>query len=57
MIARLTWLHVSDFHFRSSGDRFSQDAACQALLFCFVLVSGDVAFSGQPAEYERPGSQ
>ncbi len=65
LIDRLTWLHVSDFHFRSSGDRFSQDVACQALLedaavqaeehgpFCFVLVSGDVAFSGQPAEYER----
>jgi hypothetical protein len=65
LIDRLTWLHVSDFHFRSSGDRFSQDVACRALLkdaaarakehgpFCFVLVSGDVAFSGQPAEYER----
>lgn len=65
MIDRLTWLHVSDFHFRSSGDSFSQDVACRALMedaavraeehgpFCFVLVSGDIAFSGQPAEYER----
>lgn len=62
MIDRLTWLHVSDFHFKSSGDRFSQTVACQALLndvaaraestsLSFVLVSGDIAYSGQPGEY------
>ena len=65
MIERITWLHVSDFHFKSAGDCFSQTVACQALLtdvdarasehgeISFVLVSGDIAFSGQPAEYER----
>jgi 3',5'-cyclic AMP phosphodiesterase CpdA len=63
MIDRLTWLHVSDFHFTSGGDSFSQSVTCNALLedvpvraeelgpISFVLVSGDVAFSGQPAEY------
>lgn len=60
----ISWLHISDFHFRSTGDEFSQDQACQALLesisrvayqsevdFAFVVVTGDIAFSGQPAEY------
>jgi predicted MPP superfamily phosphohydrolase len=65
LIDRLTWLHVSDFHFKGEGDHFSETVACQALLadvearaqkhgpISFVLVSGDIAFSGQPAEYER----
>ena len=62
MIDRLSWLHVSDFHFKSTGDRFSQTVACEALLadvvaraedtpLSFVLVSGDVAFSGKTDEY------
>lgn len=62
LIDRLTWLHVSDFHFKSSGDRFSQTVACEALLndvaaraestpLSFVLVSGDIAYSGKPREY------
>ena len=65
MIDRFTWLHVSDFHFTDSGDRFSQTVACDALLedvaaratehapISFVLVSGDIAFSGQPDEYAQ----
>ncbi|MCW3033358.1 MAG: hypothetical protein JWM60_1703 [Solirubrobacterales bacterium] len=65
MIDRIAWLHVSDFHFRSRGDRFSETVACNALLadltvraqehgpIAFVLVSGDIAYSGQPLEYER----
>jgi 3',5'-cyclic AMP phosphodiesterase CpdA len=65
LIERITWLHVSDFHFKGTGDHFSETVACRALLtdvearakehapIFFVLVSGDIAFSGQPAEYER----
>lgn len=60
----LTWLHVSDFHFGAGEDSFSEDISCQALLedlktrvgehesFAFVLVTGDIAFSGQPEQYE-----
>ena len=61
-----SWLHISDFHFRATGDEFSQDQVCQALLRCvrslittaevhllFVTVTGDIAFSGQPGEYTR----
>jgi hypothetical protein len=62
LIDRLSWLHVSDFHFKSSGDRFSETVACEALLndvaaraegtpLSFVLVSGDIAYSGQPDDY------
>ena len=62
---RVTWLHVSDFHFVASGDEFSQEVAAKALLenverqaedyapVSFVVVTGDVAFSGQREEYER----
>ena len=65
MIDRLSWLHVSDFHFKGSGDCFSQKVACEALLtdvaaraeqcgpLSFVLVSGDIAHSGQPEEYAQ----
>lgn len=65
MIDRLEWLHVSDFHFVASGDEFSQQVASQSLLddlgkriagntpLSFVLVTGDIAFSGQEQEYER----
>jgi predicted MPP superfamily phosphohydrolase len=63
LIDCLAWLHVSDFHFKATGDTFSQTVACNALLddvvvraaehapISFVLVSGDVAYSGQPQEY------
>lgn len=65
MIEKLRWVQVSDFHFIAAGDTFSQDHACRALLddlqprvpdgepIAFVLVTGDIAFSGQPAEYAR----
>ncbi len=65
MIDRLSWLHISDFHFTAGGDPFSQTVACKALLkdvtervaengpVEFVLVTGDIAFSGQPAEYDE----
>jgi predicted MPP superfamily phosphohydrolase len=65
LIDRLSWLHVSDFHFKGSGDRFSQTVACEALLkdvvaraeqgtpLSFVLVSGDIAHSAQPDEYAQ----
>lgn len=67
MIDHLGWLHVSDFHFVAHGDDFSQRVATQALLddvqirivdrepASFVLVTGDVAFSGRPEEYDRAG--
>ena len=60
----VTWLHISDFHFRAEGDKFSQEQAAQSLLESvraelgrvqqdpsFAVVTGDVAFSGQNAEY------
>ncbi len=65
MIDRLCWLHVSDFHLTAEGDQFSQSVSCKALLndvaarvaengpVEFVLVTGDIAFSGQPAEYDK----
>lgn len=64
MIDVLAWLHISDFHFVAEGDDFSQRVATQALLDDvqgrirpgldpgFVVVTGDVAQSGQPAQYE-----
>ncbi len=65
LIDRLCWLHLSDFHFTAAGDQFSQTVACNALLqdvtqrvtehgpVEFVLVTGDIAFSGQTAEYDK----
>jgi predicted phosphodiesterase len=65
LIDRFTWLHVSDFHFTADADPFSQTVACDALLadvaeranehgsISFVLITGDLAFSGQPQEYLR----
>ena len=65
MIDGLAWLHLSDFHFIASGDEFSQRVATEALLhdvsaraaahvpLAFVLVTGDIAHSGHPEEYER----
>lgn len=62
-LEELTWLHVSDFHLEAGQDRFGQDMACRALIddirtrraehgpLAFVLVTGDIAFSGQPEEY------
>lgn len=67
MIDHVAWLHLSDFHFVADGDEFSQREATRALRddvvarvaqgppISFVLVTGDIAFSGRPEEYERAG--
>ena len=64
MLDKFSWLHLSDFHFRAEGDPFSQDISAKKILadipsrlsneypLQFVVVTGDVAFSGKPAEYE-----
>jgi predicted MPP superfamily phosphohydrolase len=64
LIELVRWLHVSDFHFVADGDEFSQQEATRALLqdvssrvggspISFVLVTGDVAYSGQRSQYGR----
>ena len=58
-----TWLHLSDLHFRAGGD-WDRNIVLHQLLVDIkermaigdlrpdlILVSGDVAFSGQPVEY------
>ena len=59
----ISWLHISDIHLRAS-DEWSQDVVLNAM--CrniekqraegitadFILVTGDIAFSGKPEEYE-----
>jgi predicted phosphodiesterase len=64
VLTRLGWLHLSDFHFRASGDPLSQTVAIDALIRdvtrhrnsrvepSFVVVTGDIAFSGRAEEYE-----
>ena len=64
MLDKISWLHISDFHFRAGGDGFSQEVSCDALVrdiplrlsdefpLQFVVVTGDIAFSGKSAEYE-----
>lgn len=67
MIDRLQWLHISDLHFRedgAEGDQFSQHVAFQAILRHlkeeantrpkpnFVLITGDIAYSGKAQQYE-----
>ena len=63
MVDRLSWLHLSDFHFTAGRDPFSQNVVTSALLadvpdrlrpdsrLGFVLISGDVAYSGKSEEY------
>lgn len=63
--AKLRWLHLSDLHF-SSDERWERRTVLQSLLrLCkdelvakglgphLVLVTGDVASSGKPVEYEQ----
>ena len=64
MLDKFSWLHLSDFHFRAEGDPFSQDVSAKKILsdipsrlsdeypLQFVVVTGDVAFSGKSDEYE-----
>lgn len=58
--ATLTWLHLSDLHFRKSH-AYDENVVLKALLRDLaeqqvrpdvIAVSGDIAFSGQPAEYD-----
>jgi 3',5'-cyclic AMP phosphodiesterase CpdA len=59
----LTWLHLSDLHFRRA-ERYNERIVLRALLHDvgarveqdglgpdFIIVSGDIAFGGKPAEY------
>ena len=64
MLDKFSWLHLSDFHFRADGDTFSQDVSINEITgdissrlssehpLQFVAVTGDIAFSGKPSEYE-----
>jgi formylglycine-generating enzyme required for sulfatase activity/3',5'-cyclic AMP phosphodiesterase CpdA len=61
----VTWLHLSDLHFRASEqNRWNENIVLRALLVDLrermasdglrpdlILVSGDIAFSGKPEEY------
>ncbi len=61
---KISWLHISDFHFRAKGDNFSQEVSCDALVrdipsrlsdeypLQFIVATGDIAFSGLSSEYE-----
>ncbi len=65
-INSITWVHLSDLHFRASVlHTWDQDIVTKNLLDDlekqisdsdlkpdFILVSGDIAFSGHPSEYE-----
>ena len=60
---QLSWLHISDLHIKSDGDSFSQQQASRALTrhiadagesfpqIHFVLVTGDIAYSGRAEQY------
>lgn len=60
----LTWFHFSDLHFRSADD-FDRSRVLTALwqdigkqlregiLPDFIIITGDIAYSGKPAEYAR----
>ena len=58
----VTWLHISDFHLRKRGSwsqdgvlsRLLEDIRCRSkdgLVVDFVLVTGDLAFSGTEPQY------
>ena len=66
MAERVRWLHISNLHLRT-GEPYlwSQDVVLQGLLqsvqstcsgpdnkIAFILITGDLAFSGKPEEYE-----
>ena len=64
MLDKISWLHISDFHFKAGGDNFGQKVSCDALMrdiptrlsdefpLQFIVVTGDIAFSGKSSEYE-----
>ena len=63
MVEEFSWLLVSDIHLRKTQDRWAQSVVLQDLVRSvkerfgngsgpsFVIVSGDLAFSGAPEEY------
>ncbi len=65
MIQELRWLHLSDLHLKAEGDFFSQRAVMEDFIrdlqerlegfgdVHFALISGDLAYSGQAAEYSE----
>src|SRR5947209_7890776 len=59
----ISWLHISDFHFKS-GDAYDRDKVLNSLLRSLplhtkqiqpdlILATGDVAHSGQGTEYRH----
>ena len=62
----LTWLHISDFHFREE-ERWAQNTVLRSMLddiqrrcdggleVDFVLVTGDLAYSGDVSQYALAG--
>lgn len=61
MNKELTWLHLSDLHFRCRDDNFESQLIYNKLLedlthiekpIDFVFVTGDIAYSGNKKEYE-----
>jgi predicted phosphohydrolase len=64
MTKSLSWIHISDLHIRS-GDQYDQNVVIDSLLADIthlvdkygppdlIFLTGDVAFSGNVAEYER----
>jgi predicted phosphodiesterase len=68
-VSTITWVHLSDLHFREGVLQvWEQDIVLKSLLVDleshmvksgikpdFILVSGDITFSGQPAEYDLAG--
>ena len=63
MVRPISWLHISDIHMRP-GDAWSQDVVLasmckqiehhsrEGLFLDFILITGDLAFSGKDDEYE-----
>jgi len=64
----ITWLHLSDLHFRDRSDNeiYNSNIVLDALLedieklrseralaADFIVVTGDIAYSGKPAQYEQ----
>ncbi|MDD6626888.1 MAG: SIR2 family protein [Lachnospiraceae bacterium] len=65
MDKKISWLHLSDLHFRYSNDDFESQLIYEKLLedlkhiekpINLVFVTGDIAFSGNEKEYELAGA-
>lgn len=64
MSKKISWLHLSDLHFRCREDNFYSQLVYDNLLsdihnidtkIDFVFVTGDIAYSGKREEYEYAG--